>query len=68
MYQSFYQRCYQRRQQNRNRINSNRTGYRRYQRRVRPNQDTLNRITSLPQQLSDNLLIYEFFNGSPFSG
>ncbi len=42
-----------------------------YERRVQPlvsvnNEDTLNRITNLPTQITNNLLTYEFFNGSPF--
>ncbi len=58
---------YQRRQRNVNRIN--RISYQRYQRHIRPinnQQDTLNRITSLPQQFINDPLLDRFFNGSPF--
>jgi hypothetical protein len=41
--------------------------YERHVRRINPtnNKDTLRRIENLPQQISDDLLVNQFFNGSP---
>ncbi len=54
----------QRIRQDRRRRRQNRT----YQRRVQliNNKDTLNRILTLPIQVSNDSLINEFFNGSSF--
>jgi hypothetical protein len=40
--------------------------YRRYNASINNNDDLLNRVANLPQQITDDKLIYQFFNGFSF--